>query len=144
MAVAGSRTAQDGRTVMVIGAPPLCDGCPDSRALDVAAFQCTQAGNVVGGQRRQAVPREIRPAEVANEGRYSAGMTPVQEPHHPAGEIAFVEGVGNENQIRARKRGAVLVQDIGTDGWDRYAVGFGVNGDGRNSERIYVVGDYGR
>ena len=117
---------------------------PDGRALDVAIFQPDQAGNVICGQRPEPVPRQIRPPEVASQDVGSASLASLKEPHHPARQVPFVEGVGRQYHVNAGGCRGILVQDVGTDGPDRNAVGAGVHGDSRDSERIDVIAGHRR
>ena len=117
---------------------------PDGRVLDVAIFHTPQAGHVVCGQRPQPVPRQIRPPEVARQDTGSAGMAPLQEPHHPVGQNTFVKGVGDQHHVDAGGGKVTLIQDVSTDGQDRHAVGVRVHGDSRGRERINVIGGHGR
>ncbi len=117
---------------------------PDGRVLDVAIFQRAQAGNVVCGQRPQPVPGQIRPPEVARQDIGPAGVASLEEPHHPAGQIPFVEGVGDQHHVNAGGGRAIFIQDVSTDGQNRNAVGARVDGDGGGRERINVIGGHGR
>ena len=68
-------------------------------------------------------------------------MTPLEEPHHPAGQIPFVERVGGQHHVSVRGIG---VQDVRADGQDRYAVGVSVEADRGGRERVNVAGGHGR
>ena len=93
-----------------------CGECPDGGALDVVAFQHALAGNVIAGQWRQPVARQIVPAEVAHQDSGSAGVASFGEPHHLTGQIPFVERVGNQHQIGAAGGEIMLVRRQGNYG----------------------------
>jgi len=77
--------------------------------LDVAIFHPAQVGHVICGQRPQPVPRQIRPPEVARQDIGSAGLASLKEPHHPAGQNAFVEGVGDQRHVGVGESRGLLV-----------------------------------